>query len=255
MKLNCKLRKYGLFSSVGGGMVAILVFVIAIGFFNPLSFPMDITDWDTSTLISGTAATYQIKNDLQTNFGSYIPEKLSYDPKIIPTQIQSNLANVDFQGLTISSEIQKDLEKYGFALVDEGFEDIYEIYPKTENPKFITTDLCLHAYHVLYDISLRILEGTHFSDDFETLLQKLRTEQITLSGTITENSVHDSLIKNIAYLSVMLYLIDNSTVIPQEAKDLVDLELANINAGESSESAYFLSPFSLNLQFTINYQD
>ncbi len=242
MKLNGKLRKYGLLSSVGGGIVALIIFILALGFFNPLDFPIDTPSFPDADdlLLNGTASTYKIRNSLQTEFGLYTPLNLSYNPQIVPTQIQSNLANVDMQGLSIQSGITKDLEKYGFALVDEGYEDIYEIYPRLEfTPKFITTDLCLHAYHVLYDISLRILEGTHFSDDFEILLQTLQENQITLSGTVTETSVQEALSKNIAYLTVMLYLIDNTTAVPQNVEDLVTSELTKIEAGVRSESAIF----------------
>ncbi|UCG04214.1 MAG: DUF3160 domain-containing protein [Candidatus Heimdallarchaeota archaeon] len=241
MKINGKLRKYGLLSSVGGGIGAILIFILALGFFNPLDFPIDTPSFpDTDgSLLNGTASAYKIRNSLQTEFGLYTPIDLSYDPQVIPIQIQSNLANVDMQGLTIQSRINKDLERYGFALVDEGYEDIYEIYPREEYPKFITTDLCLHAYHVLYDISLRILEGTHFSDDFKTMLGTLRAEQISLHGTVTENSVQEAIIKNIAYLTVMLYLIDNTTAVPQYVEGLVTSELAKIDAGVRSESTIF----------------
>ncbi len=239
MRINGKLKKYGLFSSIGGGLAAILIFIIAMGFFNPLSFPMNIPGMDTPSLLEGTASTYKIKKSLQTEFGSYIPQNLSYDPQVVPTQILSNLKNIDLQGLTIQSELRKNLEKYGFALVDEGYEDIYEIYPRLEFPKFITTDLCLHAYHVLYDISLRILEGTYFNDDFETMMQALRAAQIALSGEVSENNVKEALTKNIAYLTVMLYLIDNTTMIPQEVEGLFKLELAKIKAEKSSLSAIF----------------
>ncbi|MFX1514880.1 MAG: DUF3160 domain-containing protein [Promethearchaeota archaeon] len=242
MKLNGNLKKYGFLSSVGGGMVAILIFILAIGLFNPLDFPIDIPslpDGDSS-LLNGTASTYTIRNSLQTEFGLYSPLNLSYNPQIVPTQIQSNLGNVDKQGLSLQPEIEKEIEKYGFALVDEGYKDIYEIYPRLEfTPKFITTDLCLHAYHVLYDISLRILEGTHFSEDFKTMLDALKAEQIALHGTVTEDSVQEAAKKNIAYLTVMLYLIDNTTTVPQNVEGLVTSELTKIEAGERSESAIF----------------
>ncbi len=240
MKINGKIRKYALFSSIGGGTVAIIVFVAAIVLLNPLNMLMDIPDWENHSLVEGSASTYQIKLQIQTNFGTYTPQTLSYDPQITPVQIQSYLANVDLQGLTPPSEIKNDLAKYGFALVDEGYEDIYEIYEDDEVPQFITTDLCLHAYHVLYDISLRILEGTHFTNDFELMLQTLRTQQMALNGTVNEAITHDSISKNVAYLSLMLYLLDNSTYpIPPEVEDLVNLELANINAGQSAISAIF----------------
>ncbi|MFW9904301.1 MAG: DUF3160 domain-containing protein, partial [Candidatus Thorarchaeota archaeon] len=240
MKINGKLRKYGLLSSIGGGFGAILIFILALSFFNPLDIPIDTPSSPNGndSLIDGTASTYKIRSSLQTEFGIYTPINLSYNPQIVPTQIQSDLANVDMQGLSIQSGIKRELEKYGFALVDEGYEDIYEIYPRLEpTPKFITTDLCLHAYHVLYDISLRILEGTYFSNDFEILLQTLQEDQITLSGTVTEISVQEAISKNIAYLTVMLYLIDNTTEVPQNVESLVTSELSKIEVGERSESA------------------
>ncbi|MFX0015820.1 MAG: DUF3160 domain-containing protein [Promethearchaeota archaeon] len=239
MRIDGKLRKYGLFSTIGGGTIAVLVFIIATGFFNPLTIPLNVPDVKTPSLLNNSASTYQIKNTLATEFGTYSPQILSYDPQIVPTLIQSNLANVDMQGLTLETEIKKDLEKYGFSLVDEGYEDIYDIYPLEEYPKYITTDLCLHAYHVLYDISLRILEGTFFSDDFELMLQTLRYDQMDLKDSVTEESVHDALIKNIAYLTVMLYFIDNSTTIPQDVAGLVNSELVKIAAGERAKSAIF----------------
>ncbi len=240
MKINGKLRKYGLLSSIGGGAVATVVFVAAIVIFNPLNMLMDIPDWENPSLIEGSASTYQIKHQIQTNFGTYNPQTLSYNPQITPVQIQSYLANVDLQGLSLTAEVKSKLAQNGFALVDEGYEDIYELYEDDEVPQFITTDLCLHAYHVLYDISLRILEGTHFTNDFEAMLETLRTQQMTLNGTVNEAITYDSVSKNVAYLSVMLYLLDNTTYpIPPEVEGLVNKELVNINAGQSAISAIF----------------
>jgi hypothetical protein len=242
MKLNGNLRKYGIFSSIAGGILAVLVFSMALVFFTPLGQLPFIMDWEGSSLIEGTAATYSIENDIETSFSNYDPQTLSYEPKITPVEIQSNLTNVDMQGLTLPAEIIQKLEQHGFALVDEGYEDIYEIYntyEASEPPKFITTDLCLHAYHILRDISLRVLEETYFSDDFEIMLESLRDQQITLNDTVNKALVHDLLNKNIAYLSVMLYLLDNTTSIPQGIQDLVYLELEKIVAGQRAESAVF----------------
>lgn len=244
MKINGNLRKYSLFSSVGGGIIALVVFAVAINFFNPLG--LNIIDWDDDgpwknpDLIVGTASTYQIESSVQTTFGNYYPQTFSFEPSITPTQIGLGLSNVDLQGITVPNEIMDYLEEYGFALIDEEYEDIYDIYSK-ENlaPRFITTDLCLHAYHVLYDISLRLLEGTHFNIGFEAMLQTLQSDQIALRSTVSEERVLDALNKNIAYLTVMLYLLDNTTVIPQEVEGHVIAELANIDTGERADSVIF----------------
>ena len=192
-------------------------------------------------IIPGTAAVFQIDGVVNTAFGSYIPSQLEYTPSIKVTEISNNLANVDLQGLDIPQDVKTMLEQYGFALVDEGYEDIYHLYEGTngDGPQFITTDLCLHAYHVLYDITLRILEGESFFYDFEQMLLTLRDAQIDLNLTVSEPIVNDAINKNIAYLSVILYLLNETNSIPSEVEPLVNDELAKINTGEIDNSAIF----------------
>ncbi|MCG3220713.1 MAG: DUF3160 domain-containing protein, partial [Candidatus Heimdallarchaeota archaeon] len=193
------------------------------------------------SIIPGTAAAFQIDGVVNTAFGSYTPSQLEYTPSIKATAIKSNLANVDLQDLDITPEVKSMLEQYGFALVDEGYEDIYQLYEgnNDEGPHFVTTDLCLHAYHVLYDITLRILEGESFFYDFEQMLIALRDAQTALNTTVSEPVVHDAINKNVAYLSVMLYLLNDTNTIPSEVEAMTNEELAKIDAGEIDYSAIF----------------
>ncbi|MHA2075845.1 MAG: DUF3160 domain-containing protein [Candidatus Hodarchaeales archaeon] len=238
MTFNRKLRKYGLISSVAGGTIAILVVALAISLFNPLGNWPFISEWNGAGLLDGSASKFQIKTDLTTNFGDYSPFTLSYEPKIAPTAMHSGLSNVNLQGISLTPDEIRELETYGFVLVDEGYDDIYQIY-EDDGPKFITTDLCLHAYHVLYDISLRVIEGTYFADDFEDMLHTLRNDQLILYEAVSELSVKDALRNNIAYLTVMLYLLDNTTTIPSVANTKIMTELSNIDLGERTSSAIF----------------
>ena len=214
---------------VASGIITILI-AASLGIVLPIVINPKMTiNWNPDSLIDETASTYQIKDSVVTSFGSYNPLHLNITPSIEPTLIKSNLRNVDKQDLDISLNIKQLLENYGFAIVDEGFEDIYEIYSETKIPKFITTDLCLHAYHVLYDISLRILEAERFFSDFETMLLALRNDQVSLNSTVSEVSVHEALNKNIAYLSVMLHLLNETNTIPSEVESLTLAELNLIN--------------------------
>ena len=224
---------------ISSSIIVVLVATNLAIFLPQLYGPKFNTDWNPNSLLEGTASTFEVKSTVSTSFGSYIPPNLDYTPSIIPTAIATGLSNVDLQGLQISAEIKELLEHYGFALVDEDLEDIYEIYADLVTPKFITSDLCLHAYHVLYDISLRVLEGERFFYDFETMLLTLRDAQISLNSTITEPIVHDALKKNIAYLSVMLYLINETNTIPVEVEALTQAELDLINATTRAYSAIF----------------
>ena len=221
-----------------GSSIIVVILATNLAIFLPQLGPRFNVDWDPTSLLEGTASTFQVKNSVSTSFGSYTPISLDYTPSIIPTEISEGLSNVNLQGLHISNDVKELLEYYGFALVDDGQEDIYGIYDD-EIPKFITTDLCLHAYHVLYDISLRVLEGERFFYDFETMLLTLRGAQIALNSTVTEPVVHDALKKNIAYLSVMLYLINETNTIPPEVEALTLAELDLINDTNRAYSAIF----------------
>lgn len=224
---------------VASGIITILI-AASLGIVLPIVINPKMTiNWNPDPLIDETASTYQIKNSVLTSFGSYNPLHINITPSIEPTLIKSNLRNVDKQDLDISLNIKQLLENYGFAIVDEGFEDIYEIYSETKIPKFITTDLCLHAYHVLFDISLRILEAERFFSDFETMLLALRNDQVSLNSTVSEVSVHEALNKNIAYLSVMLHLLNETNTIPSEVESLTLAELNLINNTMMNPSAIF----------------
>ena len=218
------------------GVLAITGLLISLPY---IMNPREKIDFYPDPLLAGTASTYQIKETVSTSFGSYSPLYIDITPNIKPTIIGNNLGNVDKQGLEVTPQMKEFLETYGFVIVDEGYEDIYHIYDGKEIPKFITTDLCLHAYHVLYDISLRILEGERFFFDFETMLKSLRGAQIALNSTVTESSVHEALNKNIAYLSVMLYLLNETNTIPVEVEALTIAELNLINGSVGDYSAIF----------------
>ncbi len=210
--------------------------------FLPHNQTPNLFDWEGEPIIANTAAKFQISSSVSTSFGSYNPSSLDYIPSVVVTEeVKPGLENVDLQGLSVSPEIAELLAQYHFAIdASTTVKDIYEVYDsENADPFFITTDLCLHTYHVLYDISLRIMEAEKFFDDFELMLMTLRNSQIVLNGTVSENIVHDAINKNVAFLSVMLYLLNETNTIPIEVYDLTTTELANINKSVGATSAIF----------------
>ena len=185
-----------------------------------------------------SAASNSINENIITYFGTYSPEDLEYTPSIIPSKIEPDLSNVNFQGLHIDSSYYDTLAKYGFVIVDEGYTSIYKIYEWFEaDPYFITSDLCLHTFHWLYDESLQLLEFQYLYDVYKELIINLQADQISLNSTITDPIVQDAIEKNIAYLTVVLYLLDNTTVIPYGVENLVNTELAYIESEIATYSA------------------
>ncbi len=186
----------------------------------------------------------QLPENIKNSFSTYELQYYNYTPSIIPTPIASVLTNVDLQGLEdeIDETMIQQLEKYGFTIVDGGIEDIY--YPmdydfNLETPMYVSTDLCLHTLHSIFDNCLRAMELNYFYGNFSLMAEALRNDQIDLYTINFDTNIKESLKYNIAYLTVLMYMLDNSTSIPSYVYSLVSEELENIEQGERAFSPIF----------------
>jgi hypothetical protein len=118
------------------------------------------------------------------------------------------------------------------------FYQIYEDWRYNEKPSFVTVDSVLHVYHLLFDKTLRDLETRRFIPTLETLLTIMMDtcqEQLAaLSGTSLEEPAK----RNLAFFAVAARLLEMELSTPAAVSDLVEAELANIEA----HSAPLISP-------------
>ncbi|NPD90653.1 MAG: DUF3160 domain-containing protein [Asgard group archaeon] len=221
------------------GVIVLVVGSILVGVLVPKN-NTNLGNFSGEPLIEGSAATFKIEENVVTEFASYTPEKLEYTPQIPLKEIRSYLGNVDLQGLTISSEVKEQLGTYGFALEQLANWDLLDLYSYDREPYFISTDVCLHLFHLMYDFSLKLIEISDFYSSFNLLLESLRTSQIDLYNIIADSQIQSALERNIAYLSVMLYFFDeNMTAIPDIGKSLAVQEIFNIGNETSTFSSIF----------------
>jgi len=112
---------------------------------------------DTSR-VGGFADYVPVAVDVVPNAPAYVPD-------------MDTIANPD--AVAWLSDVQKAaLEENGFVVVPRGREQIYQIYQQADEaniPAFVTADSVLHAYHILYDYSLRLAEMEHSIADLEAL--------------------------------------------------------------------------------------
>ncbi|NHJ05835.1 MAG: DUF3160 domain-containing protein [Candidatus Heimdallarchaeota archaeon] len=200
------------------------------------------TNWEGEPLIANSAATYTIQEDITNSFATYKPTITEVSPSIKQKSIAKGLTNVDFQRLEISNKIKQQLEQTGFAITESTKKDIFDIYGGIDKPLFITTDVCLHAFHLYFDASLRLIEYTNFYNLFEEMLDSLREDQLELNETISDAKINEVLNRNIAYLTIMQYLLDNETIIPAAVEEMVNEELTNINNLKTGTSSIFGYP-------------
>jgi hypothetical protein len=98
---------------------------------------------------------------------------------------------------------------------------------------FITTDSVYHVYHLIFDKMLRDLETTYFITDLKSLttamLAATSNQYVTQRGTALEEPA----LRNAAYFAVADRLLQLSDPFPAEANDMVNAELAYINAASA----------------------
>jgi hypothetical protein len=166
----------------------------------------------------GFAAYVAVPVDVQLTAPSYTP----------------NLATViDPQVVAVLSPAQRAaLEKNGFLVLPGGSTQIYAIYKQAKErgvPLFVTSDALLHSFHILYDYSLRLAEMDHFIADLQALnaamLSSAEADYATSSGPTQESAL-----QNLAFFAVATRLLTPDVHVPGPVRDVVDKELALIDA-------------------------
>ncbi len=234
---------------VSTSVIATLIYPFYLSNRNNLWKEAGNYDWVTGVIDRspqpGPALAHNIELETETPFGTYIPKTLNYIPSIIPTPIAPDLSNVGWDMEVFawfSQEARDTLAEQGY-LVTEGTRSIYETYkpssPAEANAKYITTDLALHTYHRLFSMAMKFTEGVYLVNDFATMVVALRNHQIELSHLIVPSNVMNALRKNIAYLSTILVLLNDTYSIPIEVQGMVEDELDNIDNGVLAPSAIF----------------
>ncbi|MHA1211507.1 MAG: DUF3160 domain-containing protein [Candidatus Heimdallarchaeota archaeon] len=204
------------------------------------TFNRNYGDFSGGELLPGTAATFSIKNDVTTAFGTYSPNDPTYSPRIPYKEILSNLGNVDTLEMSFTNKEKELLATNGFFLKPRIDGDLLDIYSFDTGSYFVSTDVCLHLFHLMFDYSLKLLELSNFYNNFYDLLTILRDDQLVLYDDIPDPDIQEALVNNIGYLSVMAYFFDeNVSAIPDICRDNALQEIYNIGNLTAAFSSIF----------------
>ena len=125
------------------------------------------------------------------------------------------------------------LAQNGFVVAPAEWLEFFQVYEDTRYqkiPVFVTTDSIYHVYHLLFDKLLRDLEREHFAPDIAALtdacVKAVQDLYAQFKGTSMEQSVRSVW----AYFVVADNLINPDATIPPEVADVVQEELALIQA-------------------------
>ena len=185
---------------------------------------------------------YAIAETVPGGFADYVPYQVKAQPAVPGYEIDlGQVANPDLL-MGLSDEQRALLEENGFVVVPSRVAQIYEIYKSAKErgiPIFVTTDALLHAYHILYDYTLRSAEIQHFVNDLQGLnaaMRQVAEEQyLAASGEVQEAAR-----RNLAFFSVASVLLEPGTSIAADVADDVNAELDLITAHQGfAESPIF----------------
>ncbi len=135
------------------------------------------------------------------------------------------------------SEAQKALlAKNGFVVkppVAGQYREFYQVYEQNRYmsvPVFVTTDSIYHIYHLIFDKMLRDLETGYFISDLKSLTTAMLAASTAQYQSLSGSSLAEPALRNVAYFAVADRLLGLTDPVPAEATDLMNQELALINA-------------------------
>lgn len=163
---------------------------------------------------------------------AYVPVKAEAKAALAPYSFA--LDKISNSALTreLNADQQALLTRNGFVVTPAGAPQIYDIYKAGKErgtPLFITTDAMLHAYHVLYDYVLRSVEFEHLIAAARSLNAAMLAASQDQYRTAT-GAVKESALANVAYFAVAAKLFDPAASVPADVRDVVNKELALIDA-------------------------
>ncbi|MHA1770599.1 MAG: DUF3160 domain-containing protein [Candidatus Thorarchaeota archaeon] len=188
----------------------------------------------------------QINTTISHAFADYEPYSENFTinaPQYTISPGLTNVVNLDsFPDLT--TEQKQLLETNGFVAVPQSdYKQIYDILIENEGngfPSFVTSDAVLHAFHVLYDLSLREAEVYSFWDLLGNVTTMMLDSSIDQYHAAPPGRWQDAALRNVIYFSVAAYLLDNTTSILPEAQTEVNKVLSLIDQHSQMTDDWFM---------------
>jgi len=207
-----------------------------------------ITPIPTETM-QGSAAAESGENALR--FAAYQPLQVEAVPSLSQPAISPDLSNVQIPFVLSESQLAR-LAEDGFVVSPGDEKEFFTVYEKARynnQPIFVTSDALLHVYHLMFDKILRSSEVEYFipllNEMNHALLDSLDQTYAALAGTEWEDAAK----RAVAFVGVGTRLLDPQAEVPEYARELVEAELANIDAA----SGFIPSPIFPGLDYGEDY--
>lgn len=162
---------------------------------------------------------------------------LGVTPCVEPYTVEPDLSNIDnLWQFYLDDEVKEKLVENGFVVFGNAgreFFQTYEIDRYEQIAHFVTVDSLMHTYHLYFSYLLKNIEKTYLSENIRQLSRRMLDNSVAqyekLKGSEWENAAK----RNVAFFTVGMKLLDDSTVINPEAADMASYELDCIGKADS----------------------
>jgi len=175
-------------------------------------------------------------------------------PSVPQFTIESNLSNVtNIKNYYLDDNLKSLIQQNGFAVnAGTSYYEFFEIYERNryaQLPNFVTTDSMMHTYHLYFQYLQKNTERNYLSAQLlnvsRAMLEETSNQLTELAGTEWESAAK----RSVAYFAVGVKLLDPSAQVPAAVADMVNTELANIEAHQG----FVQSPIQNNLEDYTQY--
>ena len=184
-------------------------------------------------------------------FAPFDEPAVKVEPALAQQPVAPDLENVSVPFI-LSPAQRERLERDGVVVspgVEKEFFTLYEKARYANVPIFVTSDSLLHVYHLLFDKTLRTAEVQYFIPLLRDLNEAMLSATDQQYQSLKDTGWEDAARRSVAFVGVASRLLDPDVQVPGYAADLVEAELALIEAA----NAILPSPIFPGLEFGEDY--
>lgn len=163
----------------------------------------------------------------------------SVTPSVAPYTVDADLGNIEnlwqFYALKQNQEMADKLAKNGFVVSGSAGNEFFEVYEYNRYemiPNFVTVDSLMHTYHLYFAYLLKNIEKNNLSDSVTALSRRMLDDSIAQYEQLKGSEWESAAKRNVAFFTVGLKLLDDSTAVNDDVVEIVAYELDKISTAE-----------------------
>lgn len=163
----------------------------------------------------------------------------SVTPCVEAYTVEPDLSNIDnLWQFYIEDGMAKKLSQNGFVVCGNAGSEFFEIYEENRYnmiPSFVTVDSMMHTYHLYFSHLLKNLEKDYLSDALIQLSRRMIDNSSAQYEQLKGSEWESAAKRNVAFFTIGAKLLDDTTIVNEDVKEIVETELDRINHAQGIE--------------------